>query len=222
MDVWQTTTVLLKPSEPEIKTEFSLLLQTLPRCFHPLTLCARCQLPFKPFQAPGCFINRNKLCLGISGDSGCQQTCWSVCAYKLLQPCLTLGDPMDCRLLASVRGVSRQEHWSGSPFLRQGVLPARSQTPVSWVSSVCRRFFTTLPPRKLEWEGSGRERKEDVRERGRGSHNRLNLGTGRLLLDWRACALELGSSGVFFNVKPYRPQISIWLTNFNKKKKDWI
>ena len=117
MDVWQTTTVLLKPSEPEIKTEFSLLLQTLPRCFHPLTLCARCQLPFKPFQAPGCFINRNKLCLGISGDSGCQQTCWSVCAYKLLQPCLTLGDPMVCRLLASVRGVSRQEHWSGSPFL---------------------------------------------------------------------------------------------------------
>ena len=39
------------------------------------------------------------------------------------QLCLTLCDPMDCRGLLCPWGFSRQEHWSGLPYLPSGDLP---------------------------------------------------------------------------------------------------
>ena len=45
-----------------------------------------------------------------------------LCA-KLLQPCLTLCDPVDSGVQALLSmGSSRQEHWSGSPFPSPGDL----------------------------------------------------------------------------------------------------
>ena len=43
---------------------------------------------------------------------------------EVAQSCPTLGDPMDCSLPGStVHGISRQEYWSGLPFLSPGDLP---------------------------------------------------------------------------------------------------
>ena len=42
------------------------------------------------------------------------------------QSCLTLCNPMDCSLPgSSVLGVSRQEYWSGLPFILQGIFPTQ-------------------------------------------------------------------------------------------------
>ena len=48
------------------------------------------------------------------------------------QVCLTLCDPMDCRLTGSFSmGFSRQEYWSGLPFPSPGDLPDPGIKPVS-------------------------------------------------------------------------------------------
>ena len=63
-----------------------------------------------------------------------------VCAA---QSCPTLCDPMDCSLFgSSVHGFSRQEYWSGLPFLPPGDLPNPGIKSVSPVSpALAGRFF---------------------------------------------------------------------------------
>ena len=64
--------------------------------------------------------------------------CVCVCARTRLwasthaQSCLTLPDPMDCSPLGSSNhGISRQEYWSGLPFLSPGDLPDLGSEPTS-------------------------------------------------------------------------------------------
>ena len=68
-----------------------------------------------------------------------------VCAA---QSCPTLCDPMDCSLFgSSVHGFSRQEYWSGLPFLPPGDLPNPGIEPASPESpALAGRFFATEPP----------------------------------------------------------------------------
>ena len=67
-----------------------------------------------------------------------------------VQWCLTLCDPMDCRLPgSSVHGISRQESWSGLPFsapenlLDPGIEPASLASP-----ALAGGFFHHWPPGK--------------------------------------------------------------------------
>ena len=60
---------------------------------------------------------------------------------KLLQPCLTLCDAVDCSLSM---GFSRQEHWSGLPYPPPGDLPNPGIKPESLTSPASAgRFFST-------------------------------------------------------------------------------
>ena len=70
-------------------------------------------------------------------------------AYVL--SCLTLCDPLDCSLPgSSVHEFSRQEYWSGLPFLTPGDLPDPGIEPMSLVSpALAGGFFTTMPPYSL-------------------------------------------------------------------------
>ena len=52
-----------------------------------------------------------------------------LCVCLVTQSCLTLCKPMDCRLLSM--GFSRQEYWSGLPFLTPGHLPHPKIEPAS-------------------------------------------------------------------------------------------
>ena len=46
------------------------------------------------------------------------------------QSCPTLCDSMDCSPPgSSVRGILRQEHWSGLPSLLQGIFPSQGLNP---------------------------------------------------------------------------------------------
>ena len=67
-----------------------------------------------------------------------------VCA-KLLQPCLTLCDPMDCSLLdSSVHGIPRQEYRSGLTCPPPGDLSNPRIEPAPLTSrALTGRFFTT-------------------------------------------------------------------------------
>ena len=57
----------------------------------------------------------------------------------------TLYDLMDCSPPGcSVHGISRQEYWSGLPFLSPGDLPYLGIQPVS--PALVEGFFTTEPP----------------------------------------------------------------------------
>ena len=61
---------------------------------------------------------------------------------KLLQSCLTLCNPMTIIHQAPLSmGFSRQEYWSGLPFLSPGDLPDPGIKPTSLASAG--RFFTT-------------------------------------------------------------------------------
>ena len=61
--------------------------------------------------------------------------------------CLTLCDPMDCSPPGPLSmDFSRQEYWSGLPFLSAGDLPDPGVKPVS--PALAGRFFTTEPPGK--------------------------------------------------------------------------
>jgi len=67
---------------------------------------------------------------------------------KSLQLCLTLCDPIGRSLPGSsvplCMGFSRQEYWSGLPFLSPGDLPDPEVEPTSSVSpALAARFFTT-------------------------------------------------------------------------------
>ena len=61
--------------------------------------------------------------------------------------CVRLCDPVDCSLWASLSmGFSRQESWSGLPFLPPGHLPDPGIKPVSPVSpALAGGFLTTVP-----------------------------------------------------------------------------
>ena len=77
----------------------------------------------------------------------------SMCACghaKLLQLCLTLCDPMTIAHQAPLsRGFSRQEYWSGLPFLPPGGLPNPRIEPMSLVfPALAGEFFTTQACRK--------------------------------------------------------------------------
>ena len=71
-----------------------------------------------------------------------------VCVHaKLLQSCQTLCNPMDCAHQALLSmGFSRQEYWSGLPFLPPGDIPdpGIKATP----PALAGRIFTTEPPGK--------------------------------------------------------------------------
>ena len=55
-----------------------------------------------------------------------------LCCAKLLQPCLTLCDLMDCSLQAPLSmGFSRQGYWSGLPCPHPGDLPDPGIEPAS-------------------------------------------------------------------------------------------
>ena len=65
-----------------------------------------------------------------------------MCA-ELLQLCPNPCDPMDCSLSGSSlsMGISRQECWSGLPFLSPGYLPDPGIEPVSYISSIGRQVL---------------------------------------------------------------------------------
>ena len=69
---------------------------------------------------------------------------------QLLQLCLTLCSPIDCRPPAcSIHGVfqARILEWDAMPSARASSWP-RDQTCISCVSCISGRFFTTEPPEK--------------------------------------------------------------------------
>ena len=75
----------------------------------------------------------------------------SVCA----QPCLTLAAPwtVACQVPLSVE-FSRQEYWSGLPFLTSGDLPDPGIEPTSLASpALTGGCFTTEPPGWVEKRG---------------------------------------------------------------------
>ena len=69
---------------------------------------------------------------------------------KLLQPCLTLCDLMDCSHQAPMsKGFSSQEHWSGLPFSSPGHLLDPGIEPTALMSpALAGMFFTT----RATWE----------------------------------------------------------------------
>ena len=71
-----------------------------------------------------------------------------MCACSVAQSCLTLCDLMDCSPLgSSVQGFSRQEYWSGLPFLTPGDLPDPGIKPMFPASpALAGGFFTQWYP----------------------------------------------------------------------------
>ena len=65
-----------------------------------------------------------------------------------LQLCLTLCNPMACRLPGSCVEFSRQEYWSGLPFPPSWILPTQILNPGLLHLLRCRRSFTTEPAGK--------------------------------------------------------------------------
>ena len=66
------------------------------------------------------------------------------------QSCLTHCSPMDCSLPGfSVHRISRQEYWSGLPFLLQGIFPTQgSNLCLLGLPALAGIFFTTALPGK--------------------------------------------------------------------------
>ena len=56
---------------------------------------------------------------------------WHTIMCSVAQMCLTLWDPTDCSSPGSSAGFSRQEYWSGLPFLPTGDLPDPGIKPTS-------------------------------------------------------------------------------------------
>ena len=63
------------------------------------------------------------------------------------QSCLTLCDAMDCTQASLSMGFSRQEYWSGLPFLTPGDLSEAGFEPVSPVSPALAGGFLTTEVR---------------------------------------------------------------------------
>ena len=74
------------------------------------------------------------------------------CAHSVAKLCLTLFDPMDCSPPGfSVHGFSRQEHWSGLPFVSQGESSwSRDRTHMSCVSCIAGGFLPHWAIRKVD------------------------------------------------------------------------
>ena len=69
---------------------------------------------------------------------------WLCMCAKSLQLSLTLCNPVDHSVPDSSLGFSRQEYWSGLPFLSPGDLPDSGTEPMSLMSpALAGRFFTT-------------------------------------------------------------------------------
>ena len=69
---------------------------------------------------------------------------------EVAQSCLTLCDPMDCRLPGcSVRGIlqARVMEWDCC-FLLQGIFPTQGSNLGLWSPALAGGFFTTEPPGK--------------------------------------------------------------------------
>ena len=70
---------------------------------------------------------------GVSAFKGALSLHWNSERKKeneVSHSCPTLGDPMDCSLLAPLfMGFSRQEYWSGLPFPSPGDLPSPGIKP---------------------------------------------------------------------------------------------
>ena len=83
-----------------------------------------------------------KITLDLSNSSLCMQA-------QLLQSCLTLCDPMNCKgFLCLLMGFFWQEYQSGLPRPPPGDLPDPAIKPMSPVSWIADRFFTSEPPGK--------------------------------------------------------------------------
>ena len=78
---------------------------------------------------------------------GCVHAC------SIVQPCLTLCDPMDCSLPGpSVHRTSQREYWSGLPFPPLGDLPDTGIKPTSPAAPMLAGgFFTSEPPGSLTY-----------------------------------------------------------------------
>ena len=72
-----------------------------------------------------------------------------MCMCMHAHSCLPLCDPMECSLLGSSVEFSRQEYWSGLPFLPPGGLlnPVTEFKPLG-TPTLAGGFFTTAPPGK--------------------------------------------------------------------------
>ena len=53
----------------------------------------------------------------------------STCAYACTQSCLTLAPRTGAQWVHLSIGFSRQEYWSGLPFLLQGIFPTQGSNP---------------------------------------------------------------------------------------------
>ena len=140
------------------------------------TLCARCQLAFKSFQTPDCFINRNKICLGISGDSEYQQTCYSVCARwaaSAVSDCLRRYGLSPARLFCPW-DFSGKNTGVGWRFLLRGIFPTQDLNPCL----LCLLYLQmdSLPLCHL---GSQSKRKEEKKEKSKWGRENENYTT-----DW--------------------------------------
>ena len=80
----------------------------------------------------------------------CVCVCVCVCLLLCAQLCLTLFDPIGYNLPVSMSmEFSRQEFWSGLPYLSPVYLPDPGIKLASLASpSLAGRFFTTVPPGK--------------------------------------------------------------------------
>ena len=87
----------------------------------------------------------------------CVCVCVCACAHarSVTQSCPNLCDPLDgSRPGSSVRGIFRQEHWSGLPFpppgdlLHQGIEPAPTESSILQVN-----FYTLSHQASLEYVG---------------------------------------------------------------------
>ena len=85
--------------------------------------------------------------------------CFKLVCVKPLQSCPTLCDPMDYSLPgSSLHGFSRQEYWSGLPFLSSGGLPnpeTESRSPALQADSLPSTSFkyhlnSTLSPKSYK------------------------------------------------------------------------
>ena len=72
----------------------------------------------------------------------------NVCMPRHCSYILSLCNSIDYSLPgSSVHGISRQEYWSGLPFLTPGVLPDPGIQPTSLAfPALASRFFTSVPP----------------------------------------------------------------------------
>ena len=84
----------------------------------------------------------------ISKSNYCPK-CQKVCCLSVISQLFATPWTVACKAPLSM-GFSRQKYWSGLPFPSPGDLPdpGTDWSPVS--SALADRFFTTVPPGKLQ------------------------------------------------------------------------